>query len=479
VANKWYPGLGFERAITYSYHPALHLWTVTLSKITGVDIVIFARIFPIIAEALVIVFFYLALRALLSKEVAIWASLIYNLNGTLQFWELFVREFFALIFYAICIYAVLRAFKARKDYREFFVLGVLATFLTTFSHHWASYNLLITFTAFLILPGVYTRLSYHIFQRRPPHHRGWISLGFVGTASIIVFSWLIYLAYSVFSIHVTMFSNFFFNAINPQSQFVAHPMSGLMSYEKILIYGGWLVLGILGTSELIRGFFKRVKNSEECLFESWYIFCAIYIIVCTFLLPSGASWAVISHRSWSFALFGLSPMVAKSIVRMSSSKSKSGIVFRRKLLRWIRHLTPFLLVFPLISTVLDAPFEIRYPYSPIPDGSFYFAGQWIRYNLPNETVGLDRWSYAPIVPYGRANVAELCRSSEGLAIFLDNVYRSKDFNYSLFEGLKIVVFNKRISEWLPDITVNSSMIDQHCNKIYDSASLALYSVGYD
>ena len=464
--EKWTVGMGFERAVPYSYYPALYLWSVILSKVSTVDLVMIARVFPVMTEGLITVLFYLALRSVLSKEEAIWGSIIYNLNGNLQFWEQYVRELFALVFYAFCLYVIFRTFRKTNAYRQFFLLGVVGIIIVAISHHWTSYNLVLILFVLVVLPPLYGRFSWHLFGRRSSDHRrlGWSIFPVI--ASVIILAYSIYLAFYTFGSHVTMLSKFFSNLIASQG-FVPHPLTGMSLYEKVLEYFGWVVLGGFGMLELVRGLSIKRPSRERLLLESWFLFSGIYMIVSTFLLPSGGGvdWRVISERSWSFAFFGLAPMVAISIRRIGSARQ-----------RWIKHLAPYMLVFVLVSAFLNAPYEVRYPAYPIVDDSYYFAAQWIRPNVQeNLTMSIDRWSYVVIVPYSRLNV--ISGSMEGQAgnfIHLRaSVVNQKGVHLPSHE-LQIAVINKRISEWLPTMTGDPSAPYQTGDRIYDSNSVALY-----
>jgi len=483
-SGKWYPGMGFEVMKGYSLYPILHLWTALASNVTGLDTAVLARVFPFLAESLVTVFFYLALREILSRELAIWSALMYNLNGSWHFWEYFVREFIALVFFSMCLYVVFRIYKSRENRRTFLGLGVFMSFMTVSSHHWTSYNLVIIFFVLAVFPMVYRQIHAWLMCRRihvksmiPSDRQRIITPLFMLITVIIMFSWTLYIAYSLFAIHLGEFASFFANVITPSSSFVGHAMRGLAFELRLLLYLGYLVLGSLGLLEFVRQFFvRRQKSYEDAILESWFIFSGVYIFVGTFLLPSGGAWWVISWRSWVFAFFGLVPLAAKSIVRMQRWKPEARLTVRFKRLNNLKRLLPLILIFPLASAVLMAPPEIRVASYPHVDDSYYSTALWFRYNLPNETIALDSWSSSVIIPYGRVSIFESLKWPGGTTAFLDSVYQSANSSNVRPPTWKIVVFNRDISEWMPTVLPNSSTLDQRYNRVYDSGSLATYVI---
>jgi hypothetical protein len=470
--------MGFEVIRGYSYYPVLHVFTAAASSITGLDITFFAHIFPFLAEPLVLVFFYLGLRKLLSKEVAIWSSLIFSLNGYWHFWEYFIREFIGLIFFSMCLYCVFTVYKSRGDYRKFFFLGLIAAVMTVLSHHWTSYNLVLILVVLTVFPTLYARIHPWLMKliHREPHilleYKNLILPSFLGIVVILTFSWGIFIGYNLIIIQSRQFLEYLTNVFSFSPSFVGHSVQGVGLQNRILLFFGYLILGFLGVIEFVRRFLKEQKNHTEYIFESWFVFSAIYIVFTTFLLPSGGDWWVVSWRSWSFAFFGLAPLTAMSITRIQNMKPKITLRFKWQS-NWKR-LLPLILVFPLVSAILTAPPEILQPDYPKIDDSFYQTALWVREYLPNASIALDQWSRSVIIPYGRATTFQTLRWPGGHSNFLQIVYQYGDLNGSSFPDWEIVVFNKRISEWIPDASTNSSILEQEYNRVHDSKSLSIY-----
>ena len=481
-SGKWVPGMGFNVIIGYSYYPILHIFTAMTSTVTGIETTTLARIFPFIVGPLVSVFFYLALRKVLSKEVAIWAALIFNLNGYWHFWEFFVREFMAMIFFSMVIYFVFSMYKIRERRNEFFVLGILAAFMAIASHAWTSYNLLLILAVLAISPALYGRVHSWLVKFRTRREYKFSSAqkrlvlsSFLAVVSILTLSWMLNIAYNLFIVHEHQLLDILTNLLSPNPSFVVHSVQGFGQSSRFLLYFGYAILGLIGVIEIAGRFFSREKTYDDYIFESWFVFSAAYLIAATFLLPSGSGWWVVSWRSWSFAFFGLAPLIGLMLARKTGGVKSSRFKVPKKL----KLVLPFLLIFPLISAVLTAPPEILDPNYPRIDDSFYQTALWVKTYLPNSTFALDPYSHTVIVPYGRADTYTSLSWPGGETTFLQTVYQfgNETGPGSLSWGL--IAFNKRIPEWIPGASNDSSLLDEQYNKIYDSKSLSIYSLPPD
>jgi hypothetical protein len=237
---------------------------------------------------------------------------------------------------------------------------------------------------------------------------------------------------------------------------------------------GYLLLGLIGIIEIVRGLRDKEKRYIDYVFESWFIFSAAYLFAATFLLPSGGTSWVISLRSWSFAFFGMSPLVAISLKRLMDNKITLN-KNRKWLIKWRRFL-PLILVFPLVSGFLTAPEIILEADYPRFDDSFYETGIWVRDNLPNATLALDPWSRSVIMPISHATTFESLRWPGGTVAFLNAIYQYGDFNSSISLEWDLIVFNKRMADWVPEASINSSIFDDRYTMIFDSESLSIYEL---
>lgn len=462
--GKWYTGQGFLLAErTYSYFPALHVWTTALSETTGLTPVFLARfLFPILSGSLTIVFYYLAIRLMLTRKVAMWASLILCFNPVFIFFDAgYIHESFALVFYAIYLMAIFHAHRARE--RKFIIVGMLAALATVLSHHWSAYNLLIISVIFLVLPDVYASFFPHArFGRGPP-----ISDRFVMLTWATVLIWISFVALSIFIQHMGLASDFLVSVLSPFENPYEHALEPYTLYEVIFIFVGLLVLATLGAMELLGGLFRKDKSADEYLFESWFIFSSVYIFSFTYLVPMSFLRLAINRRSWPFAFFGLSPLIAKNVAK--EHVWRGGFTPKMGRRKSFASLKPLVLIFPLISTVLLAPIHIHVPSFFLPGVSYYSGAQWIRQYLPDETITVDLISSPVLRIYGRVNINPASNLDQVIPV----LYQSEDI-HSIPRDWRILVFNKYISTRYPEVSANPSLLNRYCNRVYDSEPLTIF-----
>jgi len=456
-------GIGFERIADYSYYPALNIWSVILSKITEIELVSIARlIFPIISCSLILIYYYLIIKFIISKEHAIIASLILTLVPTFIFFESgYVKESYALIFYSILLYIMFNLFKKIRI-RQLTVITFIITFAITFTHHWASYNWIITIFIIWIFPLTYSHILSAI-KKNVLITNNFYRIGFIFITSILIFSWNLFVAYIIFKNQINLMSSFI---IRESSEIFRPSMKLLSNEEKFIVYTSYTVLAFYGVIGFISDIFKRSKTINEIILDLWFGFCAIYIVSLTFLLPNNYNWAAISQRGWIFAFFGLSPIIAKGILLGTDTirSGKNTKLIRCRLL---------ILLLPLISAVLLAPLEIRKPWVNANADSYYITTIWIKQNSHNRIIATDIFIWNVMVPYGQFRYyVESSPYTLDTKRFVALAYVRDNFNL-IKNYWKTFVFNKNVNE-LFDILADSSMFDGYYNKVYDTRSLSVY-----
>jgi hypothetical protein len=475
AAGIWCPGQGLLRTeIEYSFYPAVQVWTVMFRQATGLDMVFTAQLlFPALCGTLTVVFYYLALRTLLSREVALWASFIFCLNPMFIFFDgTYVHEAFALVFYALFLMIVFRVYFGRQGNRRLFIIGILAIFAVVLSHHWTSYNLIIVSLVFLFLPKAYSYLLTAV------HHtnfvrRSSISTRFVVMIVLCVLFWVAFIASYVLSRQSEAAAGFVLSVINP----ISHRFTVLVThniFESGIIILGVLVLIALGSAQLLIRLTKRDKSRLDFVLESWFIFSAIYMYSLTFGSKAfyfiGSLW----ERAWPFAFFGVSTLIAMSIA------GKNGL--SRKLIpriRWRKlpfNLKPLILIFPLVSAMLQAPAIVLDTSRFFPGDSYFSTALWVKERLSNETITVDSMSYLVLVPYGRVNfypgsIYLFDASMSAIYEFQDPSQIPKEW-----QEWRILVFNKNISNWYPEVSTNSSRLEMFCNRVYATESLVIFII---
>jgi hypothetical protein len=485
--GKWIPGqMGIQREVTYSYFPALYLLITPLALISNLELAIIARIvYPVVCGSITVVLYYLIIRRISTDKIAIWASLVYCLNFVFVFFNAgYVHESLGLVFYTLFLWAFFGVYyKNIRDYKMI-AISFMACGLTVLTHHWSSYNLLMITTAFFFFPIIYPRFlqlfrhTKHRFLRKPSLTFGKPSLTFVSITYCIIIFWMVFIATNAFSMHITWSFQFLQSILNPFG--TVHPQPTLLSYtpiERILVILGTLVLVVLGVTEVLAGFLKTDKFSDQHVLHFWLIICSVYLVLLSYLSPTFFRDIGIDKRSWAFAFFGISPLVARNIVRTMNGAMNTGHIVRMKrTFRWSGQVKILFIIFPLIALILQAPLSVRDPSFFQSSEICYSAATWVKEYLPeNIPVALDSFSSAVIQPYGRVEFALPIEKTieEGLV-----VYRSENFTYRAPQDARIIVMNKRIFEHYflyPDVTADSSALDRECNRMFDSPSLAIFT----
>lgn len=488
VAGKWSPGIPAELA-DYSSFPALHLWTVILSEISGINMVIIAQfILPVISGALIIIFLYIGLKSSgINMQVSIMAAFIFCLNTMFMFFdEGYTHETFALIFYAMYIMVFLKiAFKMHSD-RRFILVGLIACFSTIFSHHWSGYNLIIFSIFSLVFPFFYARM-YRLITTRSIDVKAKQLAKFTFATCAIVFSWIGLFGLSTLRMHIL-------NLITPLTAFALTVpiMSGYTSIETIVVIVGTFILMGIGIGEFVLHLLRReTKSYHGVFFDSWFVFSAFYILIFTYLSPTQLRSLDISKRCWTFAYFGLAPLIAMGTVRITNNLRKtltSGIVFK-KFIPSIVVVLVFIL--PIFSCLFTGATYIHDPAYPLPGDSYYQVSLWMKDNVGDKSVVVDRYIETVLVPYGNIvnhmnpvstslqslnqsdNPDEILYQSNNVAYLIpEREVRSIGWNPQI-----MVVLNSQITkiyDSYPNVKVNSSALDQSWNRILDSPPLAIY-----
>jgi len=472
-AGRWGPGMGFGTTKEYSYFPALHIFTTALAETAGLSPVHIAQFLPsILLGPLTVILYYLSMRMLLPGKVAMWASLVFSICPQLVFFEAgYRREIFALAVYSIYLFTIICIYTGRTGGRGFFLVGVVGAFAVSTAHHWTAYNLLLIPIVLFGLARVYVRVV-NFFRHDLPSHIRVASLRLIEITYILVFSWIAFVSFIILTSQAKMGFDALALILSPHELY-SPTLAPYTFQERMMIYWGLLVLAVLGTYELLISMFRKRKSSKEFILESWFIFSSVYIALFTFLVPKEMGFMVVTQRSWVFAFFGLSPLIAKNLAEKYKSSSRLNLrsnVFRQKISQY----KPLLLIFPLISAVLMSQPHVHNPSFILPSDSYYSAALWIRnYAEPKTdiTVGSE-FARLVLIPYGRV---DSFRTS--LDDFLQRLANQPTNLTYVFAERRIIVWDKQVhTEYLDDLrsVANISFFEAYCNRIYDSPSSLVY-----
>jgi hypothetical protein len=468
-------GMGTGRSVNYSYFPALYLFTVVLVDISGLSIEMVSYLLPLLTGGLTVTIFYATIRRFFSDKVAISAGMVYCICNTFIFFDAnYIPEAFGLVFYAIFLMMFFFIYVKKQLSSKFASIGIIACFMIAISHHWSSYNIIFVLIFFYFFSIVF---GYFISNLKKPYLSLKFSVIPLLTTICIVFAWGLFVGYEVIYSDFKMFSVFLRSLINPTIQHAIPTMHLNTPFERILIVAGYGVLMIVGISKFVASIIERDKARSKTFFQSWFIFASAYIFISYFGAPASFYYySEILTRSWSFAFFGLSPIIAWGLVEIPFVKLERW----KKLTRYM----PLLLLLPLISTVLWAPLDVRNPsYFPKVE-SYRNTGIWIRHYLTKETVVIDSYTRETVGTYGRIKMAILPYITENVTSDKIIIYKSNSFNFVAPSG-SIIVLNNQINKvklWfvstgkpleMSNATIYLADMDLRCQRIYDCAALTI------
>jgi len=464
-------GIGTGRAPAFSYFPAMYILTVVLANISGSAIETIAYLLPLLTGIVTMIVFYVMVRGL-SDEVAALAIVVYSMGRTFLFFDdKYVPEAFGLTFYAISLMMFFYIYVYKKTSPKLAAIGTMAYIMVALSHHWSSFNLIFILTFFFCFVLLHNRLLGRLQRYNLKLRFSAISL----LLSVCVLStWLFFVANNVAQRDLKVFARFLSLSVGTIQH--THPIMPVNTpLERALIVAGYSVLAIVGVLKFSSSVLERDKASNEVFFRSWFIFGAVFILL-PYTLASATFYYIDVHRTWSFAFFGLSPVIAWGLVNIPFLKPA-----RRKKLATF---TPLLLIFPLISTVLAGPVYVRNPFYYPEVESYRNTGFWIRYHLNVDTVVIDTYSREIVATYGRVPKAIPPVITDTATDQQIIVYESADLSFVAPAGSTIVLNNElnRLGLWfleggrplkMANATVCLKDTGLRCQRIYDCSSLTV------
>jgi hypothetical protein len=338
--GHWYPGRGNNpTTISYSFYPIKYVFTSILILVTNIDLILVSRwIMPTVTHVATLLFIYHFFRYLISKESAVWASFFYGISpGYVTFDYAFLREQFALVFFAMSFY-MLAKWNTNKVRSSFLIL-FLSTSLLVMTHHWSSYN----FVWFLMIFYLLAHVSK--WSTLKP------SKNMLTATFICLVSWLIYIAYyTIFAPHVKLMKSIFLQTITPAMKPV-EVMRGYTGVQRFFVYFGQAIMLLFSGL----GFLTLSKERGKCSFlKKFYLLSILCLITFTFILPRligrGEELATVERRNWTFNYIGIAVMAGQLFGNLALMNKFSINI------QWsstkIKKLSSVLCLFPIISSIL-------------------------------------------------------------------------------------------------------------------------------
>ena len=444
----------------------MYTFITSLAEISSLPLYPLLWLIPTITAVVSLLFFYLAIEKLCSKETAIWASLIYAISPGFQtFDSYFHREVFALSFFFLCLYMLVRLSNyrlGRLDRRNLVVMFI-ATFMVVITHHWTSYNLLGFLTLFYIFP---------YFYRKPLNLVPGLYLLSVG---VLIFMWAFFITFTGFLSHIGW-------SVNTVLKLIAGPtfgkpigqsgeLLGYSPFEVVVIYAGQVLLVLLVFLGLVersteKGFISAFVSS---FIKYWAVFSLLYTGFFTFIVPRLVWWDLslsssLLRRNWEFGYVGLAILAGKAVSK-SNNFNIRGITVNSKKTK------AFLLLLPLLSCVLLYNVYVRDLSYPVLAVDSYRSTQWLKLHSNETRIASDfdtrplfeGYSYTQDVIWNRTE-------------FVNNLYYYGRLSPRIYyTDTRVIVWNKQLAHQLMLADNPEAASRAHwLNRIYDTKSVALF-----
>ena len=452
--GRWMIEVGTVFARSYSYNPALHLWCVAVNFASGINLFEVSLMFSFLSSALTLVFYYFAIRYLAGEKIAIWSAFIYSLNQTFVFFDHYVMESYGLVFYSMLMYIIFRKFNLKSKYNRLYIIGLLASFAVSFSHVWTTINLLIFWFAIFLFAKFYSLLI-------GVQHKNRFSIPFMLVSCSILLVWTFTFAYPYVDRQINLVIELFYSLIAGRPSYRGQ-LGGLSLFEKAITYSGQAMPIIIGISRLRNDIIRRRKNEILVFLDAWFIFSVLFLVLGTFFAPANiVGEGNIARRSWEFAYFGISPLIAFGL--HNEKKSCGNGAFSKKLsLDKLRYI---FLILTLVSI------NLMYPDYYVPGYSYRNSAFWVRRYMPDVNVTLDVTSCGAILSYGRTHIGPYSN-------ILDVIYSPSDYPDEFYLPLlDKVVICKKIETWHPQLVSNLSFYDYSFDRLFDSPTITIYEYG--
>ena len=399
---------GYSHRVEYSYYPMLHLFSVLLSQISGLNLSLIAVLFiPFLNATLVPILLYYLFGDFfgLEREARNFAVLIFSLSFYYAFfYSQFVREVYAFPLVLLCILIFVK--NLREPKREYAILLPIIFLVVVMAHHISSYVLY----AILALITVGANIS---------HRNRNSNMTFLFMSTILI-------AYTAF---VTL--DFTFNQVEAASRgflaiFEHESFSAMKTYSSGSQYLAYASYGIIGIASLIGGIrFLKVEKARRYydVFLATLFFGLAFVLSVALRLSTSAnqsSWTYyMALRGTIWAFIGIA--VCSAVFLQSFLKRK-----RWKIFKWVMIIFLFSILaagkfaqYPRIISDPSIPPRVSYQQ--------YVSALWLK----NETIHGSLMLIAP--PSEDNDAYETARSMAPYA-YLRERFINEFFSFDDFTG---------------------------------------------
>lgn len=286
--------VGYASRLSYSFYPLLHLFSITLNKISGVPLAVIAVYFvPLLNASLVCLSLYFInfiIFGLKSRQRNL-ATLFYVTCWYYTFFQAeFVRESFAFPFVLLSLWITNKAVK-HSD-RRYTILVPILLAAVILSHHISSYILLATL--------VILTLCYQIIYRSGKFNN------FLLLMVVMLFAYVLFIVTTLFFQHVFYFYDALLSISHPATVSLMKPYPQWRIYLAISYYLIIIFLALTGGLRLL----TRLKENLGILtLIGFFTFIFLVCMLLRFSTPAHP-WSWVYYMSlrgliWGFIGFSI------------------------------------------------------------------------------------------------------------------------------------------------------------------------------
>jgi uncharacterized membrane protein len=295
-----------------SYFPLIHMFGVIFSLVTNLNLWCIAKWMPSFLDGITIALLYfLVLSIFNDKRIALFTALLFaSLQNHILFSSLFIRQTYALILTALCIYLYFSA-RASRHPAGHYTLSTICLLLIVLAHHLTSFLTLIFISIHFILTKT---LKVPFFKRT--YFKNVICMKDI-TATFILIAFVANLAYWIYIVMSPLYSltSFVRSLIFPEEWGVYSysALSGISAASiqtvrgYIIFYGFYffhLIFALILFHELLKA---RTSNLETYSFILFFFCCMLLGFLTMYVVKPEAYPDRFLTYGW---LFGFAPLTA-------------------------------------------------------------------------------------------------------------------------------------------------------------------------
>jgi hypothetical protein len=360
--GHWVWGLETGQALEVLFTPMLHLFSVSTSMITGIDLYNICRFIPpIIFTLITMLLFFCTFRRLIGFQKALLACFIFAICYKYNtFTSLYLPESLGIVFFAMALYGLVSMKSERgSSGRRYSIIFIIASSLLVTTHF---------FSSFIFLVAIAVGLMVSKMFRSSDVSKSSIKATNFLVFATVMYAWIFFIASHLFVVntnYVTKYLNQLFAIIQspwePRSiQGVQE--AGLSLWESIVAYSGILIPILFGLLTCFALFIRKRRSANH--YTYWRRVFAATSLVLTAVTAVGLFAIVESHdvayRFVTFMYVFLAPTAAVSLgaIQGPEEHTRASTTHSIRLAgrSWIHGIFVMLiLIVPVLSTGLLLP----------------------------------------------------------------------------------------------------------------------------